>query len=1130
MVISKILKHISQVPRLSEWLLEKSWESLFDARTLARGLDYSHHAVDSVEIKHLSGTLIFTAEIQGSQLYETSILITSSSSGESFRVADNICSCPVFSHCKHAASLLYWLSDLVSKNLSNELNLGLSAPTPEPQLAQETANWLKKIASINNQSEQAPKKPNNTILTYCLEPCSLSSPRAQKYLLYLRPARLYQSGEIDIKDQETRLSPPEFPKYVTKEHKVSALRYWGLRSQRWTEPEASGEEYGSIILHALESNSLFLQNISGPLDYSLLKQGPSLEAQLAWTTEHSGTSYPNVQLSSPETHFLPTDPPLYLNPTTSEIGLVISQESPELLSSWFEGPPLDPEQTALVANSLISSKSPSAPALPPPVQLQKTKISPKSLKPILHICSAKTLRWHEEEEISARLFFQYKDSPRFPPLTSREPNEQTWTTESEIKSVNRNKKAEHTFAKALLRTGLEPICEFFPQRDITPECKNSYLLDFYEQPPSLTWLLWLNENRSTLEKQGWTIEIDSNCNLQFHDLNDFQPEIGETPEHGIDWFDFKITSDINGQPLNLIPYIADFIAHADLNPSPENLPEFFILPHPEDPNQYIRFSAKRFLEICRSIAHLFQGREIDDSNLTISRLDAASVAYELEIDTSKTTKALAQLGKNLSSLTELPKKNPPKSFQAELRPYQLDGFRWLHFLASHQLNGILADDMGLGKTVQTLAFLSSLPRSGKNALPSLIVAPTSVIANWSLEAERFAPNLKALLLQGTERKENFDKIKKHHLVLTSYPLLHRDRDILLSQDWKAVILDEAQYIKNPKTNAAQVAGQLSSQHRFCLSGTPMENHLGELWSLMNFAMPGYLGNQKTFNSQVRRPIENQQDTSVQHSLNRRLAPLLLRRTKDEVAQDLPPKTEIIHPIALSKKESDLYESVRATMDKRVRDALATKGLAKSHIIILDALLKLRQICCHPSLLKTASAKKISAASKMNFLTNELLPELLAENRRILLFSQFTSILSLIEGELKKSKVDYLKLTGQTKNRASLVKQFQNEDIPIFLISLKAGGTGLTLTAADTVIHYDPWWNPAAENQATDRAHRIGQTKPVFVHKLICQGSIEEHIQALQKHKANLVKNLLSEETTKLKIDTETLSQLFEPLA
>ena len=640
---------------------------------------------------------------------------------------------------------------------------------------------------------------------------------------------------------------------------------------------------------------------------------------------------------------------------------------------------------------------------------------------------------------------------------------------------------------------------------------------------------WRSSGRNS-EDDGWLVEVDPDSGLQLHSVDDFQPAIGEIPAHGIDWFNFQLTSDLEGQPFNLIPLVADFLSHENLDLNPESYAEFLVAPHPDHPNQYLKFPSARFLEICQSIAHLFQGKEIDaDGNLRVDRLGAASIAHELQIDDTQTNKALAKLGQTLSTVTALPAKNPPKDFQAELRPYQLDGFRWLHFLASHELNGILADDMGLGKTVQTLAYLATLPRRGKNALPSLIVAPTSVIANWSLEAERFTPKLKTLLLQGPDRKALFEQIPKNHLVLTSYPLLHRDRETFLAQDWNTIILDEAQYIKNPKTHAAQVACELKSQHRFCLSGTPMENHLGELWSLMRFTMPGYLGDQKNFTSQIQRPIEKGEDPTIQRSLNRRLAPLLLRRTKDEVAQDLPAKTELLHHITLSKKESDLYESVRATMDKRVRDALAAKGLAKSHIVILDALLKLRQICCHPSLLKIESAKKVTAASKMTFLTTSLLPELLAEGRRILLFSNFTSVLAIIEKQLKESKTPYLKLTGQTKNRADLVKKFQSEDIPIFLISLKAGGTGLTLTAADTVIHYDPWWNPAAENQATDRAHRIGQTKPVFVHKLICQGSIEDHILTLQKRKATLVKNLLSEETSKLKIDPETLSQLFEPL-
>jgi len=309
----------------------------------------------------------------------------------------------------------------------------------------------------------------------------------------------------------------------------------------------------------------------------------------------------------------------------------------------------------------------------------------------------------------------------------------------------------------------------------------------------------------------------------------------------------------------------------------------------------------------------------------------------------------------------------------------------------------------------------------------------------------------------------------------------------------------------------------------------MQNHLGELWSLMRFLMPGFLSDEKSFNAYIRKPIERDHSGAAQAALNRRVSPLLLRRTKDQVATELPEKTTLIHGIDLSPKQTDLYESVRAAMDQRVREAIAAKGLAKSHIIVLDALLKLRQICCHPQLLKSAAAQKITESAKLEYLTGELLPTLLEEGRRILLFSQFTSMLALIEEHLVLEDIPYLKLTGQTTERASLVKSFQSGTVPIFLISLKAGGTGLNLTAADTVIHYDPWWNPAAENQATDRAHRIGQTKPVFVHKLVCRGTIEERILDLQKQKSALVEALLSEDTAKLQIDSATLSHLLAPL-
>ena len=342
-----------------------------------------------------------------------------------------------------------------------------------------------------------------------------------------------------------------------------------------------------------------------------------------------------------------------------------------------------------------------------------------------------------------------------------------------------------------------------------------------------------------------------------------------------------------------------------------------------------------------------------------------------------------------------------------------------------------------------------------------------------------------------------------------------------------MVLDEAQNIKNPAAKVTKAACELAANHRLCLSGTPIENHLGELWSLMRFLLPGFLGTLETFRTRFQTPIEKDEDDDRLGDLKNRLAPLILRRTKDEVASELPPKTILVHPVDLTTDQKDLYETVRATMDKRVRQAIAAHGIEQSRIVFLDALLKLRQICCHPRLLALEEAQGLESA-KLDYLGN-LLTTLFEEGRRVLLFSQFTSMLELIEPRLDLLGISYIKLTGSSKDRGALVKKFQDGKIPLFLISLKAGGTGLNLTAADTVIHYDPWWNPAAEAQATDRAYRIGQTKPVFVHKLICTDSVEERIQKLQAEKSKLADGLLAGTNKATAPDEDTLRQLLAPI-
>ena len=352
---------------------------------------------------------------------------------------------------------------------------------------------------------------------------------------------------------------------------------------------------------------------------------------------------------------------------------------------------------------------------------------------------------------------------------------------------------------------------------------------------------------------------------------------------------------------------------------------------------------------------------------------------------------------------------------------------------------------------------------------------------------------------------------------------------MLGQDYHLVILDEAQNIKNPKAAVTRSVHRLKARHRLCLTGTPLENHLGELWSLCHFLNPGLLGDSEAFRRVFRTPIEKHDNFDRSRLLARRVQPYLLRRSKAEVEQDLPEKTEIVENIELAGDQRDLYESIRLAMHEKVKREIAAKGAARSHIIILDALLKLRQVCCDPRLLKLEAAQKVEESAKLARLM-DMLKAMIEEGRRILLFSQFTSMLSLIEAELKRLKLDYLKLTGRTKDRGALVDAFQNGTAPLFLISLKAGGSGLNLTAADTVIHYDPWWNPAVEDQATDRAHRIGQEKPVFVYKLRTLGTVEEKIQELQARKRRLADGLFDTGGKAItSLDAEDIAALFAPI-
>ena len=534
------------------------------------------------------------------------------------------------------------------------------------------------------------------------------------------------------------------------------------------------------------------------------------------------------------------------------------------------------------------------------------------------------------------------------------------------------------------------------------------------------------------------------------------------------------------------------------------------------------FDAPRFDAMCDSLLGSQLGSQLE------SQRGRAGVdgAWQLQGQAG-----LRRLAQRLRQAGTPPAIAAPADLGVTLRPYQLHGVAWLQYLRAHGLAGILADDMGLGKTAQALAHILIEQQAGRLDCPALVVLPTSLIFNWQAEARRMAPTLRVLSLQGTDRTGDFARMADHDIVLTTYPLVWRDLSALSKQAFHLLILDEAQTVKNAGSRAAHAVRRLQARHRLCLTGTPLENHLGELWTQFDFLMPGFLGDARSFTRLWRRPIEGNGETLRAQLLAQRVRPFILRRRKEEVATELPPKIEAIRRVRLQGRQRDLYESVRVAADEQVRRVLARKGFSGGQIAILDALLKLRQVCCDPYLLKGMLHPRDMERAKLEQL-RDMLPALVAQGRRILVFSQFTEMLGLIEAELDTLGLPWLALTGQTPPaaRGAVVAQFQSGSVPIFLVSLKAGGIGLNLTAADTVIHLDPWWNPAVEEQATARAHRIGQAQTVFVYKLVVEGSIEERILALQSRKAALAESVLgSDGGLELKFSADDLQGLLAPL-
>jgi superfamily II DNA or RNA helicase len=638
-----------------------------------------------------------------------------------------------------------------------------------------------------------------------------------------------------------------------------------------------------------------------------------------------------------------------------------------------------------------------------------------------------------------------------------------------------------------------------------------------------------------LRALGWQVEVADDYQCRVVDGAKWYAELQPSADEDTNWFELELGVDVDGRKVDLLPLLLELLQStrgAGLDALLRRAKRFTAVPVGD--RHYLAVPAERLQAILRVVRELY---EVEGSGQGCLRIPELVPSYLDELDAALGEAELELRGDvdfqarraRLARDAELPLVQAPPELRATLRPYQQDGLNWLQNLRAHGAGGILADDMGLGKTLQTIAHVMTEKAAGRLLLPVLVVAPTSLVGNWKRELTKFAPSLRVLVLHGPKRHERFHRIGEVDVVLSTYPLVLRDIEVFARHRFGLQVLDEAHTVKNVRSQIHQAVKAVDAEQRLCITGTPLENNLEELWALFDFLMPGLLGTLERFRGAFRVPIERMGDEGRLDTLRKRVAPFILRRMKDKVAKDLPAKTEIVRTVELCGSQRDLYESIRLAAHAAVRKVVKKKGIAASTIDILSALMKLRQVCCDPRLVPVPSARAVQESAKYEALM-EMLEEMLPRGRRVLVFSQFTSMLRLIAEGLRQRSIRYVSLTGATADRQAMVDAFQQDRAEVFLISLKAGGAGLNLTRADTVIHYDPWWNPAAQAQATDRAYRIGQTRPVFVYNLIVAGSVEERMMGLQRRKKNLADSILCAGDPSLELTEDDVDDLFAPLS
>lgn len=1097
---------------------------LLDDATVAKGFQYALAGRAIILAESRRGLEIEVASIcQGGRRdpYTQTVVLSFDASGV-LDLVEGDCSCPMEIDCKHVAcAALEWLSTRQPPRPPGGKGPAEKGPAePEPvSIPAEAEEWLRRFASSLARAPETPLK--GECVFYTLDPDDLG--------LEIRKARILKDRRIAAAGGSPDLAwlhaAREAPRYLTR---LDIAVYQALARLR--DPSGylsgwnlAGEAGREALDRALDTGRLRCLDAKewiayGPRRLELrldgegwLKRGPRVAASLDLVAGARGARRWGVRCAQREgLAVLAVSPPAYLDRARGEIGELELDEPDAVAAHLLRMPEIDARGAEVFFSALselarshglesVPRRIPSALVLGREAPQPRVRVTRGVFREYGSGRARDHVRW------MAELWFDYPQGPSVPEAARQTTGARWRDADGAERVVLRHARSEAEARRSLSAAGFPPrSTQAFGPGRVDAQRLYMWPRDGSDQ----AWAEGVQRLFEAAHAAGAVIDCDPAFPHRLREVEEVYEELsaGETPQ----WFELELGVTVDGARVPIAAALADWIVRT---PRPQEWLERAaadaFVPLRAGAAGLIRIPAARLKQLLAPLLDTFGfERDLADGKLRLSRIEAALLAAKA--GGARPPADLARLRERLSDFRGVATAAPSASFRATLRPYQQAGLDWLQFLREYGLAGILADDMGLGKTVQALAHLDLEKASGRAKGPSLVVAPTSVLPNWREEAERFAPALRVLTLHGAQRGEQRSKIPGADLVLTSYPLLARDLDSLAAHEYHVLIFDEAQFLKNARTQTRAAAAALRARHRIALTGTPIENNLAELWAHFDLLLPGFLGDAKQFARAWRSPIEREGDAERMGRLARRVRPFILRRTRAEVLDDLPDKTEIVQHVELDGAQRDLYESLRMALDRKLRQAIGAKGIAGSQIVILDALLKLRQACCDPRLVKAPAAKAAHGVSAKLEALREMLGELRAEGKRVLLFSQFTSMLDLIEAELPALGATHVRLDGSTVDRATPVKRFQAGEADVFLISLRAGGTGLNLTAADTVIHYDPWWNPAVEAQATARAHRIGQDKAVFVYKLIALGTVEERIQEMLGRKQALADALLGE--------------------